>query len=357
MANSFGFPLRRYSQSIARISVLVLFVLWLTGPAHAYMKAYLPLTEPELSRRVRQRHIPVRFEPGAVTGFGTAVIRLNDDGVLVVSGTDRQSKPWTCYARWSLGGAFYSADLDNNGTSDLIFASYTGGNGLAPPMHVMALLLDASGRPVPSQMDGYFEIDKAGLMDFVDLDRDGRAELVRQSYDDGYWITSLYEARDGLWTLIRGQHAGRSFPMYTRFTYRANRTPVTPAPGRRPVEDDLSNSALHRTTSVELTALRWSDVRQSESPVLSFSDNRRCTPIAWYSTMAVVIDGPNGRQASILQAEEHAHQMLELIRREALPVRSLGNRRPRDVTGEGPGACRLELVWADAPLAWKPSAQ
>jgi hypothetical protein len=99
----------------------------------------------------------------------------------------------------------------------------------------------AGGRPVPSEMDGYFEIDASGFKDLIDLGGDGRAELVRQSYDDGYWITSLYEARDAHWHLIAGEHASRSFPIYTRFTNRANRVPTTPGPGRHPTEDDLSN--------------------------------------------------------------------------------------------------------------------
>jgi hypothetical protein len=157
-----------------------------------------------------------------------------------------------------MGGALYSADLDKNGTIDLIYAAHTGGNGLAPPMHVLSLMFDETGRPVPSEMDGYFEIDGRRVLDMIDLDGDERAEFIRQSYDDGYWITSAYEARDAHWRLISGEHASRTFPIYTRFTNRANRVPTTPAPGRHPVEDDLSNDAT--AYSGRLTAVRWANV-------------------------------------------------------------------------------------------------
>src|SRR5207244_2167325 len=120
------------------------------------------------------------------------------------SGRDLAGKPWIVSASALMpGGAVYSADLDHNGLTDFIYAGYTGGNGLAPTMLVLTLLFDSAGRPVPTAMDGYVEIDGMVFKDIVDLDGDGRAELIRQSYDDGYWITSLYEARDAHWCLIR----------------------------------------------------------------------------------------------------------------------------------------------------------
>jgi hypothetical protein len=172
------------------------------------------------------------------------------------------------------GGGLYSADLDNSGTVDLIYVAYTGGNGLAPPMHVLTLLFDKTGRPVPSEMDGHFEIDEHGLQGLIDLDGDGRAELIRQAFDDGYWITSAYEARDAHWHRISVQHAARTFPIYTRFTNRANRVPTTPAPARHPIEDDLSNDTTAH--SGRLTAVHWANVSQSESPQLDLSDGTIC---------------------------------------------------------------------------------
>jgi hypothetical protein len=240
----------------------------------------------------------------------------------------------------------YSADLDHNGTVDLIYASYTGGNGLAPPMHVLTLLFDKTGRPVPSEMDGYFEIDGRGLKDLVDLDGDGRAELVRQAFDDGYWITSLYEARSAHWHRINGEHASRSFPIYTRFTNRANQVPTIPGPGRHPTEDDLSNDVTNRSGA--LAAVRWADIQVSENPEVKLSDGTVCTPVAWSSSMVAVVDGPDGRTAATLGASEEAHALLNTMVQSKLVVQVKGKRRYA-VTGDRPPkptACIPETIWA-----------
>ena len=181
----------------------------------AYMKGYLPLKDSEISHRFPQRVLRSKFVQGmSAARVGTATVRfLEPTNEIRFSGLDTTGKPWTVTADAMRGGALYSADLDNSGTMDLIYAAYTGGNGLAPPMHVLTLLFDKTGRPVPSEMDGYFEIDEHGLLDLIDLDGDGRAELIRQAFDDGYWITSAYQARDAHWHRISGQFAARAFPI------------------------------------------------------------------------------------------------------------------------------------------------
>jgi hypothetical protein len=188
------------------------------------MRGYLPLTQSEISKRFPVRVLRAIFIPwdGGAARVGTTTVCFVERGNLIrFSGIDRAHKTWTVSASAMMGGALYSADLDKNGTIDLIYAAHTGGNGLAPPMHVLSLMFDETGRPVPSEMDGYFEIDGRGVLDMIDLDGDERAEFIRQSYDDGYWITSAYEARDAHWRLISGEHASRTFPIYTRFTNRA----------------------------------------------------------------------------------------------------------------------------------------
>jgi len=213
-------------------------------------------------------------------------------------------------------------------------------------MRVLTLMFDKAGRPVPSEMDGYFETDSHGLKDLIDLDGDGRAELIRQSFDDGYWITSLYEARDAHWHLIKGQHASRVFPLYTRFTNRANHVPVSPAVGRHPTEDDLSNDTAIYTG--KLTAVHWAKTETSRDPELILSDGTVCTPIAWYSSMVVVVDGADGRTAATLGAPENAHKLLDLIAKERFVVEIKGQRRDPG-TGEHvlePTSCIPETVWA-----------
>ncbi|HKC85713.1 MAG TPA: hypothetical protein VKG02_07060, partial [Blastocatellia bacterium] len=79
--------------------------------------------------------------------------------------------------------------MDSNGIRDLVVIYPTGGNGLAPTSHFFSLTFDELGRPVPFKADGYFQESNKGITDLVDLDRDGRAELIYMNFDDGYWIT------------------------------------------------------------------------------------------------------------------------------------------------------------------------
>ncbi len=326
----------------------MLLVLWTTVEASAYVKGYLPLSEKELSLRfplhtVRREFLP-SSEPES-TRIGSIRMRFLEPYKIQFTGTDLAGKIWTVTAAQAMGGDLYSADLDHNGTTDVIYASFTGGNGLAPPMHLLTLMFDSIGRPVPSEMDGYFETDEHGLKDLLDLDGDGRAELLRQSFDDGYWITSLYEAQEARWHIVHGRHAGKQYPMYSRFTYRANRVSTTPAPGRHPVEDNLSNYFDASGPALRLENMQWADVQQSGNPILHFSDGRNCVEVGWYGTAAVVIDTAEGRAAATLSASEEAKQLLETIRRSRIPVRIAGSRRNRADSKPNPAWCSVEMVW------------
>jgi hypothetical protein len=103
----------------------------------AYMKGYLPLNETELAMRFPQRVLRSNFvqDMNARIGF------LEAPNTIRFAGKDLSGKPSMLTADAMRGGGLYSADLDHNGIVDLIYASYTGGNGLAPPMHVLTLLL------------------------------------------------------------------------------------------------------------------------------------------------------------------------------------------------------------------------
>jgi hypothetical protein len=330
----------------ARRAVLAIAIALTSLKLLAYNPRYLPLNETELALRFPQHVLRSTFVQDMSAQVGTTAVRfLGPGNEIQFTGKDLAGKPWKVTAEAMRGGALYSADLDHNGMVDLIYASYTGGNGLAPPMHVLTLLFDSAGRPVPSEIDGYFEIDSRGVKDLVDLDGDGRAELIRQSFDDGYWITSLYEASTAHWNLIHGRHAARNYPMYTRFTNRSNRVPTNPAPGRNPIEDDLSNAVQPGAAEVRIEHLKWSDVQQSENPVLQLSDGRRCEEMAWYSSAVVVVDSPSQRSGATLGAPEQAKELLESIVRRRLPVRIAGNRRNRDSTSEQ-ARCSPEMVWA-----------
>ena len=339
---------------LARILLAVASLLWLARDASAYVTRYLPLTEEEISHRFPQRVIRRELLPHigdeqASVRIGSTTVHFLEPSRIQFDGTDRAGKHWTVRASAEMGGALLSADLDHNGTADLIYACYPGGNGWAPSMHVLAILFDQGGRPVPSEMDGYFEIDGRGLKDLLDLDGDGRAEIIRQAYDDGYWITSAYEARDAHWHRIIGQHGSRTFPLYTRFTNRENRVATIPAPGRHPTEDDLSNDTVRY--SGKLATVRWADIQMSDNPQFDLSDGTVCSPVAWYSSMVVVVDTAEGRQAATLGASEEEHRLLDAIMTLGLPVELKGRRR-YGMTGDRERKltpCVPETLWASRP--------
>ncbi|MBS1824461.1 MAG: hypothetical protein JST93_04010 [Acidobacteria bacterium] len=327
----------------------VLIALLLPGVMHlcGFVLEYLPLRAEELARRFRIKsggefHYGV-LQVGATRRVGSVSVRLLEDGIVRFSGKDSEDLPWTFETAAGQEGRLFTGDLDADGHQDVIYASRTGGNGWAPSSDMVTLLFDEKGRPVPWNVDGYFESSAAGIMDLLDLNRDGKAELVRQTFDDGYWITSLYEARNGRWLLVGGEHAGRKYPMYTRFTHRANRIAVTPTAGRHPVEDDLSNTPATEGP-LYLRRLNWADVRISAQPVLEFSDGRRCVAVSWYGTMTTVVDEPGQRVSATLGSPVRARQLLERIVKQKLPV-WVGGRRHQRAQG---AQCSVETVWATA---------
>jgi hypothetical protein len=161
------------------------------------------------------------------------------------------------------------------------------------------------------------------------------------NYDDGFWITSLYQARNGHWQKLHGRCGSRIFPIHTRFTNRDNRTPVTPKSGRHPFAPDLSNadSAIHG----RLLSYQWANVNQSEDIQLKIKTSRDetviCKPVSWYSTFSVVLDEPNGRQIVSLSANERSvRTLLSKIVATNCTVTLFGQRRPN--------APSPELLWA-----------
>ena len=138
-----------------------------------------------------------------------------------------------------------------------------------------------------------------------------------------------------------------AFPIYTRFTNRANRVPTTPAPGRRPIEDDLSNDAT--AYSGRLTAVRWANVSQSEDPELRLSDGTACVPVAWYSSMVAILDTAAGRKAATLGAPEKAHTLLNEMIATKTTVDVKGHRRYRGDQKSKATRCVPETIWASAP--------
>jgi len=319
---------------------------------------YLPLSKAETNQRFPVKLVghtgggdrPGYFALGSESPAASASMKvgpsgasfeMDEEGKAVISGKDGGGTAWRVRlgSLSGYGARLYTADLDRDSVQDLVIVSPTGGNGLAPSSHLTALTFDEKGRPVLFEADGYFEEDARGIFDLLDLDRDGRAELLYMNYDDGYWVTTLYEVSGGHWRRVEGAHGRRTYPLYTRFTNRPNRLATTPRTGRKPFTPDLSNAApVLRGT---LAAYEWADVSQSEDIKLFVNaDGGRvaCSPVAWFGSFGFVAESTEGREVvTVYGNEEAAKALLDEAVKSKAEVTLYGRR-----SAEG---CSPEWLW------------
>jgi len=306
---------------------------------------HMPLTPAELAHRVKMQQVSLKFEPGVleVSGVKIEIKSGGDYNLAVFSGQDKAGKPWICWA-WvgALEGALYTADLNNDGSRDMIFVSSTAGNGWAPSSQILTLVFEPSGRPLVTTFDGYFAYDASGVKDMVDFAGDGRTALVRQSFDDGYWVTSLYTLENRRWKRAHGRVGGRTFPLYTRFTTADNHTTTIPTRGRHPREDDMSTASAD-WGAVRIEDIKWSEREQSLTVVLS--GGRRCDA----TNGLVIIDTTDGRQAATGVAQVERRKLFERAKADSLLVTPFGAIASRNHDAAQP-ACAPDSIWAqEAP--------
>lgn len=335
------------------VGMLFIPVMWLALLAQS--EDYLPLTPRELGGEFRLRHIwaASRGAPRQLTtaaGSAGSAYTVTDEGLLTLAGVDRNERPWhvDLFYLSPCGVEVYEGDVDRDGVTDAVLLTYTCGNGLAPKNHIVTVSFDGSGRPVPFEAEGYSSGDDRGISALVDLDRDGRADLVFMNFDDGYWITNVYSATGGRWRRVAGRLGGRTFPLYTRFTTRPNKLPVAPAASRHPWAPDLSNAEpLMAGTLLEW---EWPNgqariLDRSELDlkftVMAVDEGRvTCTPDYWYDSARVVMDEPGGRRIVRLSGKDRAvvDPLLTRFVKDHVRVQLFG-RRYRD-------KCSSELIWA-----------
>ncbi len=327
-------------------------------PAQAFqLESYTPLTKAELGKPFPLTHIAdyqkartIKQLPGGVSGI--EVNPLEDEegnSGPIFSGKDKHGKTWTVQLgeKMGLGGNIFTTDLDKNGIQDLLFIFPTGGNGLAPTSHILTLMFDLTGRPIPFEAEGYYDSDKLNIAELVDMNRDGKAELVFMNFDDGYWITNIYEASDGRWQRIKGQFGNRSFPLFTRFTNRPNHKTEVPAKGRRPFAPDLSNKIPVLTGRI--VSFKWAragDEAKQSSPVGLFfvmidSNGEQISWVSdqWNGAVSLVVDNDDGRKVMALWSNANAVKtLLDEIKMKEYKV-TLYGKRLIDKTSP-------ELIWA-----------
>jgi hypothetical protein len=310
------------------------------------MDDYFPLSKPALRAPFGLQPLGQIFPDSAprsiAAGAGQVLFTQHPDS-LHLSGKDRFGLPYSVQLESRPYYTLFRADLDHNGQVDLILSHETYGNGLAPTHHLISLLFEADGRPMPFSAEGYFEIKAQGIPDLIDLDRDGRAELIFMSYEQGYWITQLYKAQNARWQKVTGLFAQQRFPLYTRFSERPNRQAVQP-PGKLQFGvPQLSNN--HPTFVGQLTSYQWANVDQSEDILLNLKaengKSQSCRPLSWYSTFTVMLDHESGRQIAVLSQQTAMQSLLDEAIKHKYAVKLFGERDSK--------VCRPELLWASDP--------
>ena len=304
----------------ALVFLLCLYFI-LCGPSFAFEMDYMPLRSELLSRRVRQELLFDGLEPGQKLKVGVCTISINENQTLVVYGSDREGKPWSMISRAGIGYAsIWTADLDRNGRKDLLILVRTGSCGWEPGSQLITLMFEQNRRPIPWMCNGYFELDDRGIKDLLDIDGDGRAELVKQSHRDGYWLTSIYESGSCTWHKLDSICDFR-LPLCTRFTQASNLVGVSADP-RAPVDVDLSNGvgAIDCCTKLPVMEVDWALKLQDSRLTMSDGRKIRLANASSDSACALILDEPSGRRMTFLSELSAARSLLTEIKHRQIPI-------------------------------------
>jgi hypothetical protein len=281
------------------------------------------------------------------SGSSFSLDRRADHEILVLDGKDRSGKPWHIDLIENGDQArVYEDDLNNDKVWDALLVMPTGGVGLAPLVHLIAVTFDEKGRPIPWETEGYFGETNSGIDSLVDLDHNGIADLIFMNFDDGYWITNVYSLKGARWSRVHGALIGHSFPMFTRFTNRPNTVAVTPPPNRHPWAPELSNAAPVITGV--LTSWKWpsGDLSHGASDLdlqLTIQASGKeivCTPSYWYDSARVVLDQIEGRTIRVVSTSSRTidDEVFRDLVSKKIQVQLYGQRY-RD-------RCSPDLIWA-----------
>lgn len=246
--------------------LLLGFVWQLCPAACAFEEAYMPFSKNILSRRFLQKPVQEFLRVGQTRRLGCTEISLRQGDLLDLHGCSELGNSWSLRADTS--GCLVSvwiADLDSNGKEDLIFfLRKTECSEWCPSSRLLLLMFDRDSLPSSRLIEGFFNQDSYGVMDLLDTDRDGRAELLVQSIDHGYWVSSIYEAVSSSWRRCDSLE-GIQLPLFTRFSFLPNRTAVCPPAGRYPQVSDFSKQSLFGPAHVERLPSRNGDLLLASS--------------------------------------------------------------------------------------------
>lgn len=313
--------------------------LSIASSSFAYMDDYLPMPKQVLQPNVALQTLKLDENTKQLTP--TIKITYPNEQEMVLSGVDKGGKPWSFTAKQSSMYEAFQADLDKNGSQDLVLMYPTMGTGSAPSAMLMILTFDETGRPIASEFEGYFEVKQTGLVDLVDTNKNGKAELIYMHNDEDYWMTSLYELTNARWQKLE-KSAGFQYPLYTRYTREPNHKAVQPDAKHHPYPADLTNQTAGITGT--LKDVTWADMKYDESNALSVETAqgiKQCVINAPFGSFTLLLDTPEERKIVSFSAEDASLQMLLMdMKKQAYPVQLYGQRSAKQ--------CSPTLLWATA---------
>jgi hypothetical protein len=253
-----------------------------------------------------------------------------------VGGKDIDNHEWTVELDTGpLGCQVFGADIDGNGRQDLIIATRDASSG-PDDVTVTLLLLDKANRPVPWQGTAPFSVSHLGLENLVDLDRNGRAELL-YPYIDGYSrgearavSISVYQIADSYLNRVVGQVGGRRFPMVTpRGSLVAEEPNLTTRPSASELPTTIRAVYNGRPEtcglSGQLTLERGSErTRDQETQRIDVCEDR-----------LALSDGRTIRYPSIIVVERPSSRSIAIVRgHEMLIAEAIAKRLNIRISGE-----------------------
>lgn len=278
---------------------------------------------------------------------GISASSKRDERGILVRGVGKRGKAWEVHIHAL--DEVWKGDLDGNGVQDYVFfASGPYFNGRTTPVFSLSILLmDDQGLPVPFFTVVYKGEDGMGIKHLVDLDHDGRAELLTSWYDEavsdpvagafgsGHWVTQLHRFRSLRAEEVKGKMADLTFPFIHNWTYGGpppgHETTPLPVEAPRIYDHGTALQGEVRTTTLG-RGENWINIR----PVAG------CQQI---NSSVVVYDRPNKRVIAIENLWNPAKENLEdEVLRDGVPVRLSGLRNQQH-----DGYCFANLLWAEMP--------
>lgn len=232
-------------------------------------------------------------EGRTISALGCTFEITEDGNELEIHGKESTSRPWKILKHYyGLGTAIFSADLDRNGKQDLVLLQATGACGIAPPAVLTIILFDNNNFPNIAEFNGFASMDGddwegkrkvAQIDDIVDLDGDGKAEVITEQLDyadvrgktRSFWRTVLYSASAGH-LQKRTKYQSYSMPMIVAYKYNANHRVVdAPMPELKPFDD--GSFARGKTVTARITDVKLNDYKHVGTIVLAGGESLSST--------------------------------------------------------------------------------